>query len=783
MKLLEEIYVSVYDSVYSKQPRTMSFLEVVSQCIQPVHAPLVSAIRGYHEEGDREAVQQMKLKLNCFTPAGTFDGAHSIKNFLLPSNIIGLDYDHVPNRLEIIKRCKADPHTVSALESPTDGVKVFAYVEGIEGRHREAQQMVSSYYDKLLQLTSDPACKDESRLCYFTYSSNGYLASLYQPFELPPLAAQQPSDSEEKAENTAKETETGSPKDTYEFLQNVPSEETNQFVSSFIFLSPLVSGQRHTNLFKLACEACKRHYPMESILREVKQYMKLTDFPDKELRSVFKSGYEYIIKQANQTNSSTPTHSPTSKLPLLPKLPPMPPEETEETEEAYWQGEELRKNTPAFPDEVFENLPELLAACLIEDGSIRERDISFLSDITALSAVLPQTFGIYNHKKYSTHLYSIILSPAGSGKSIAQTGRYLLEELHDSILTVSQQQQKNYKHEHSTWQADCNKKNRGGSPRPEEPVAPPFKMLIIPATTSYTRMQMHMQDNGTQGSIIFDTEAQTLSSANHLDCGNFDDMLRKAFEHENIDSSYKANGLIPIFVRRPRLALILTGTPAQLKGLLDSSENGLASRILYYTFREAPHWKDMGDECESIEDHFKPLAHRVTQLYEFCLMNPVLFHLTRPQWDKLNKTFSRLLEEVALEANDDLQAVVKRYAFMVMRISMIQTRIRQFETQDVSSEIYCSDEDFSHSLQIVLCCYEHSRLLLSSMTTPSIQPLKNPDIIRRFYEDLPSVFTTEEAIRVGAIYGFSLRKIARLLKALNNLRINKVSHGIYEKLK
>lgn len=63
---------------------------------------------------------------------------------------------------------------------------------------------------------------------------------------------------------------------------------------------------------------------------------------------------------------------------------------------------------------------------------------------------------------------------------------------------------------------------------------------------------------------------------------------------------------------------------------------------------------------------FKPLAHRVTQLYEFCLMNPVLFHLTRPQWDKLNKTFSRLLEEVALEANDDLQAVVKRYAFMVM---------------------------------------------------------------------------------------------------------------------
>jgi len=34
-----------------------------------------------------------------------------------------------------------------------------------------------------------------------------------------------------------------------------------------------------------------------------------------------------------------------------------------------------------------------------------------------------------------------------------------------------------------------------------------------------------------------------------------------------------------------------------------------------------------------------------------------------------------------------------RYAFLVMRISMIQTRIRQFEATDLSSEIYCIDAD------------------------------------------------------------------------------------------
>lgn len=187
MKVLEEIKVSVYENVYSKKPRVMSFLEVIIMCIHPIYASIINAIRRYYAEGDHAAAQKLKNQLPCFTPAGTFDGAHAIKNFLLPSHIVGLDYDHVKDRLQVIQRCAADPHTVAAIESPTDGVKVFAYVEGIENRHREGQQLVSHYYNQLLGLESDPACKDESRLCYFSYSPNGYVAALYQAFVLEPL--------------------------------------------------------------------------------------------------------------------------------------------------------------------------------------------------------------------------------------------------------------------------------------------------------------------------------------------------------------------------------------------------------------------------------------------------------------------------------------------------------------------------------------------------------------------------------------------------------------------
>ena len=203
MKVLEEIKVSVYENVYSKKPKVMSFLEVIIMCIHPVYATIINTIRRYYADGDHAAAQKLKNQLPCFTPAGTFNGAHAIKHFLLPSHIVGLDYDHVKNRLEVIQRCAADPHTVAAIESPTDGVKIFAYVEDIEGRHREGQQLVSRYYNQLLGLESDPACKDESRLCYFSYSPNGYVASLYQAFTLEPLMRKEENSSSGNKEVSA----------------------------------------------------------------------------------------------------------------------------------------------------------------------------------------------------------------------------------------------------------------------------------------------------------------------------------------------------------------------------------------------------------------------------------------------------------------------------------------------------------------------------------------------------------------------------------------------------
>ena len=65
MKVLEEIKVSVYENVYSKKPKVMSFLEVIIMCIHPVYASIINAIRRYYAEGDHAAAQKLKSQLPC----------------------------------------------------------------------------------------------------------------------------------------------------------------------------------------------------------------------------------------------------------------------------------------------------------------------------------------------------------------------------------------------------------------------------------------------------------------------------------------------------------------------------------------------------------------------------------------------------------------------------------------------------------------------------------------------------------------------------------------------
>ena len=332
MKTIDQIRVSFYENVYSKSPSELSLYLVLEAIIKGKYADRINTIRRFHAEGDKTAVSQLKSKLPCFTASGVFSGPHAAKFLQEHSNIVLLDYDDVPDVSLLFETCIRDSHTVAAFRSPTEGLKVAAFVDNAAGRHREAFHLVSEYYNRLTGVECDRACKDESRLCYMSYDPNAYIASFYEMFVLPETIppAHPPLTGEDNVE---------------------------QFVSSYLFLNPSVKGNRNSSLFKLACDACKRGYAETDIFSGICSVLKDSDFDENEIKATISNGYKAVKskKESSDLHSLLPAQKDKRT-----KSQYNTPDSAEGEDEEYWNGEELRKTTPYIPDSVYENIPKLL---------------------------------------------------------------------------------------------------------------------------------------------------------------------------------------------------------------------------------------------------------------------------------------------------------------------------------------------------------------------------------------------------------------------------------------
>jgi hypothetical protein len=79
-----------------------------------------------------------------------------------------------------------------------------------------------------------------------------------------------------------------------------------------------------------------------------------------------------------------------------------------------------------------------------------------------------------------------------------------------------------------------------------------------------------------------------------------------AYHNESIDCSFRSHGE-PIHIEHPQLAMVLSGTPAQLGSLITDKGDGFFSRLTLMTFHAKPEWRDVEPDYDSIssEDFFK----------------------------------------------------------------------------------------------------------------------------------------------------------------------------------
>ena len=210
---------------------------------------------------------------------------------------------------------------------------------------------------------------------------------------------------------------------------------------------------------------------------------------------------------------------------------------------------------------------------------------------------------LYGGKMQSPCLQTFVVAPSAAGKGILGFVRLLIEPIHDEIRRQVEQQMSAYKKAKSSYNAMGKERSKM-----EEPEMPPNRMFIISGNNTGTGILQNIMDSNGTG-LICESEADTVSTAIGTEYGNWSDTLRKAFDHDRLsynrrtDREYKETTAC-------YLSVLLSGTPAQIKPLISSPENGQFSRNIFYYMPRVGEWKDQFGEDElDVEAEFIRMGH------------------------------------------------------------------------------------------------------------------------------------------------------------------------------
>ena len=717
----------------------------------------VEEIRTLLEQGKTEEAANKKKQLLAFTPSAVFTEKRQMPFLEMYSGFVHLDFDKLtPEQLSTAFKVISEiPYTFLCFISPSgNGLKVFIEVNTCLEHHDTAYLQVQKHYEDATELKADPSCKDVTRLCFMSYHPEAYRTIQNEKFivTLPQIIQEQQT----LAMPALKQVEQAEPENLdVTFLFNQQIQFTNQKAS-------YTDGNRNNYIYLLAsnCNRVGISQPDTELL--CTQHF---DLPEREILEAVKSAYTHHAGEFAKFAKSA-------------KLQPAKPNTQPEDEDPL---EDFLKTTPTIPDEVYEALPHILKEGSIAFSDKRKRDVFFTGAIAIISGCLPKVTGIYFQERVHPHLYTFIIAPAASGKGVLKNAKRLADKYHQQVLGASREAQKRHDAEMVDYK-ELQRNRKKGEPAPEKPNEPPFKIVFIPADSSHSRMIEHLQNNDGQG-IICETEADTMSGAKKQDWGDYSPALRAAFHHEKITLTRKTNNEY-IEINEPRLAVALSGTPAQAPKLIASAEDGLFSRFLFYAFKNEIVWQDPSPQSHTIvyNDHFDALSQSVLDMIGFLEHSPTEVQLQPEQWQVLNTTFAGILSEVTIFTSEEASGIVYRLGLIMFRLCMIFSALRKFENGEVTDTVFCTDEDFNTALAIAQTYLQHSLLMFNNLPKQNeVMSFQSGDSKRKFFDTLPEEFTRKQATELGSQFKLSARSVDEILKTATGVSLTKLKAGLYRK--
>lgn len=425
---------------------------------------------------------------------------------------------------------------------------------------------------------------------------------------------------------------------------------------------------------------------------------------------------------------------------------------------------------------VISRLPKTLKDCVVEFKTEEQRLIATYAVTTLSGSLMPEVFIRYANKIEHPCLMLLISMPPASGKGGLNLMYKLVEEINSDMRAKNEESMRAYLREVKEIEELKDK----SIPLPKPPKQP---LHLIPGNTTSSKLNEQLAENdGLIASLIMETETDGLTMMLSNKMGEANSILfRKAFHHE-IESQLRKRKGEHLVISRPKLVIIVSGTPLHIKGLFKGNEDGLFSRFMIVTGNSPLVWEDVRPDegKQSLDEIFAGLAKQFTALFKHFENRKLEVQFLPYQWDKINSLGEDYMIHSVEQAGEYASSIGKRHANMLCRMAAILTAVRHFERGASEEVVFCNGADFETAVWLI---DQSARNSLEVFKMLGGDRYKVNSKKEAFLNAMPDTFVLSEVEHIYAELKIKKRSASRYVEQLlKEGLLETVSFAVYRKI-
>lgn len=777
MVIQKEVEGTCFDSAFQTGSASLMTLnQYIGKVKSGEYARPIAYLRGLIKAGKKDEADAYKKKLPLYVAGGVMEGGRKLEHMVRYSACMVIDIDDSPIPvLELLRRAAELSYVKAGHVSPSGtGVKLFIMVDSDLKNHNLAFEIVKHHVEvDLPGVKVDVSGKDPNRGCFAGHDPNAFYKEESEAIEIPVADPEPQAASGHSSGSVCSGTRLSNYIDKYE--------QSNTFVA----------GNRHSYLVKLSSVLNNAGFSLYDAVSECVRRYGSADFPAAEVETTVNDIYRrYSASHGSCAFRPDGTSSVPKSAKSAKSATPFPKMAQKDAE--YGECDDIELDNillPCFDENIYDHLPPLLTDILKCAYSRTDRDILLISSLTLLSSVSPGVKGSLGEHDYTPAFYSIITGGSGSGKGRIAALQRMLEPWQQYIYDNSRHQVEEYEELQEAYdnykmhkrQKQTSKQPLG--PAPSKPKVVKQRNLALTGNVTQARLVELLEANYPYTSCMVDTEMETVLSMFSQDFGKYNDVLNKSYHHEPVGSSTKSSG--SFMVKRPNLALLLSGTPAMLPRLIPSTENGLFSRILMYRIPGSGTYRPLtsADDSPAASEYFESWGQRVLDIGVFLDNSPTWVKFSDAQRKRLDRFFEREYYNVRSFGNEDMESTVLRYRLAIFRIGMELTALRKGESGCSERVWTISDDDFATAFHLGKVCLQHAYVVATSLQSASSEVhFRFPHHLRNLFVSLLDSFKRIDVVKEANVREISESTVDKFLRKLqkNDLIISE-GNGYYRK--